>query len=240
MKFEIRNRWTGDVQYTCELTAEVAGLSYGLQLGFAIKSAFSSGANLRDADLRDANLRDANLGDANLRGADLRGANLGDADLRGADLGDADLGDADLRGANLRGANLRGANLGDADLGGADLRGADLGAFKADFFMVLLYAQPEVPALLKAIREGRVDGSTYSGECSCLVGTIAAERHIAAHELPTPIKPDSSRPAETFFMAIRRGDTPATNQVSAIVEGWAVEFLELIGKPEVAATAEAG
>jgi uncharacterized protein YjbI with pentapeptide repeats len=112
MKFEIKNRWTGAVQYTCELAAEVAGKSYGLQLGFAIKAAHGDGAVLRDADLRDADLRDADL-----RGADLRGADLRDADLRGADLRDAD-----LRGADLRGADLRDADLRDADLSGADLR----------------------------------------------------------------------------------------------------------------------
>ena len=187
MQFTIKNRWTGATQYTCDLTAEVAGLSYALQLGFAVKTALEGGANLRGADLGDANLRGANLGDADLRGANLGGANLG---------------------------------------------GANLGAFKADFFLVLLYAQPEVPALLAAIREGRVDGSTYAGECSCLVGTIATQRHVQAHELPEPIKPNSSRPAEQFFMCIRKGDTPETNNVSKIVEGWAVEFLELIGQPE--------
>ncbi len=91
MKLEIKNRWTGAVQYECELSAEVAGKSYGSQLGFAIKTAHGSGADLRGAVLRGAVLS----------GADLRGA-----DLRGADLSGADLRDAVLRDANLRGAVL--------------------------------------------------------------------------------------------------------------------------------------
>jgi hypothetical protein len=151
MNFEIRNRWSGAVQFSCELSAEVAGMSYGFQLGFAVKKAKESDADLRDADLRDADLRGAVLRGAVLRGADLRGADLRGADLRGAvlrgavlsgaDLRDADLRDAvlsgavlrdavlrdaDLRDADLRDAVLRDADLRDADLRGADLRGADL------------------------------------------------------------------------------------------------------------------
>jgi uncharacterized protein YjbI with pentapeptide repeats len=131
MKFEIKNRWTGNVQYSCELDAEFAGKSVSIQLGAAVKMGYKSGAVLRDADLSDAVLRDADLSDAVLRGADLRGADLSGAVLSGADLRDAVLRGAVLRGAVLRGADLRGAVLSGADLrdavlSGADLRGADL------------------------------------------------------------------------------------------------------------------
>jgi len=154
MQFEIKNRWDGSAIYTCELSAEVAGLSYGLQLGFAVKQARASGADLRYAnlsgadlsgadlryaDLRYANLRSADLSGANLRsvdlsGADLRYANLSGADLSGAvlsgaDLSGADLSDADLRYANLRSVDLSGADLSYANLSGADLSGADLSDF---------------------------------------------------------------------------------------------------------------
>jgi uncharacterized protein YjbI with pentapeptide repeats len=78
MKFEIRNRWSGGVQYSCELSAEMAGWSVGAQMGFAVKQGLASGAVLRDADLRDADLRDADLRDAVLSDADLRGADLRD------------------------------------------------------------------------------------------------------------------------------------------------------------------
>jgi len=97
MKFEIKSRWSGEAIFACELSAEVAGRSYGLQLGFAVKQAVESGADLRGAVLRDADLS----------GADLRDADLRDADLRGAVLRDADLSGADLSGADLRGAVLR-------------------------------------------------------------------------------------------------------------------------------------
>ena len=110
-KFEIKNRWTEEVLFTCDVPE---GMESGMIARHALESAIADDANLRDADLRDANLRDADLRGANLRGANLRGANLRDADLRDADLRGANLSDADLRDADLRGANLRGANLSDA------------------------------------------------------------------------------------------------------------------------------
>ena len=82
----------------------------------------------------------------------------------------------------------------------------------------------EVPGLIAALKEGRVDGSTYSGECACLVGTIANVKKCAYDAIPE-LRPDSSRPIESLFLAIRKGDTPETNQVSKIAVEWAEEFM---------------
>ncbi|UYF76599.1 pentapeptide repeat-containing protein [Acinetobacter ursingii] len=89
--YEIKNRWTGEVLFSCEIPD---GMESGMIARHAVETAIAEGANLRDA-----NLRDANLGDADLWGANLRDANLGGANLRDANLG----------GANLWGANLRDA-----------------------------------------------------------------------------------------------------------------------------------
>ncbi|MDC5100963.1 pentapeptide repeat-containing protein [Acinetobacter baumannii] len=102
-KFEIKNRWTEEVLFTCDVPD---GMESGMIARHALESAIADGANLYGA-----NLRGANLYGANLRGADLRDANLYGANLRGADLRDANLYDANLYGANLRGADLRDANL---------------------------------------------------------------------------------------------------------------------------------
>ncbi|MCU4413290.1 pentapeptide repeat-containing protein [Acinetobacter sp. WU_MDCI_Axc73] len=99
--YEIKNRWTGEVLFSCEIPD---GMESGMIARHAVETAIAEGANLR--------------------GADLRGADLGVANLRGADLGVANLRDANLGGANLRGANLRGADLRDANLGGENLGGA--------------------------------------------------------------------------------------------------------------------
>ncbi|HTU15670.1 MAG TPA: pentapeptide repeat-containing protein [Solirubrobacterales bacterium] len=205
-----------------------------------LRSANLGSANLGSADLRSADLRSADLRYADLRYADLRSANLGSANLRYADLRSANLRSADLRYANLRSADLRYANLRSADLRYADLRSANLGSanlgslpddshkhplwvFRADFFAVLDSAPSEVAGVRKALVEGKVNGSTYRGDCACLVGTIA---NVAGQpikdEIPDivcGIKPDSSRPAEVWFMPIAEGHTADLDRAEHQYEG---------------------
>ena len=104
MNFDIKNRFTDAVMFSCELDAEVSGMEYHFQIGYAVK---------RAVDAR-ANLSGANLSDANLSGANLSGANLSDANLSHAYLFGANLSHAYLCGANVSGANLSHANLSDA------------------------------------------------------------------------------------------------------------------------------
>lgn len=160
----------------------------------------------------------ANLRSADLRGVDLRYANLSDADLRYADLRYADLRDANLIDANLRYADLSGANLGYTNFGYADLR-----QFKHDIWAVCAYAVQEVPALIDAIKTGKIDGSCYEGECCCLCGTL--EKGL---EAKLDIR-DASSPAEQWFSMIKKGDTPETNQVSKLALEWVEEFYALVG-----------
>ena len=151
-----------------------------------------------------------------------------DADLRGADLRGADLG-----GADLGGANLRGADLGGADLRGANLGGADLGEIHKDFEERLALAPAEVLGLLVSLRLGRIDGSTYTGDCCCFVGTIANVCGRSYDSLPA-LRPNADSPTEKWFLALRPGDTPASSQVAAITEGWIVDWLKA-NRPEAAA-----
>jgi hypothetical protein len=88
---------------------------------------------------------------------------------------------------------------------------------------VLLFAIPEIPALKLALTDGKVDGSTYSGECACLCGTIANERKCTVENLVS-IKADANRPIERFFLAIRPGNTPENNQAAKIAYQWIEEF----------------
>ncbi len=137
MKFEIRNRWSGEIQVTAEIDCPEDAPS-SIKLGLAIKWAVSAGANLAGANLAGANLAGAYLAGANLAGAylagaNLAGANLADANLAGAYLARANLAGANLADANLAGAYLAGANLAGAYLAGANLAGANLaGANLAD------------------------------------------------------------------------------------------------------------
>ena len=226
-----------------------ANLSVADLIDAELSSANLRGANLFSANLSDANLSGADLFGADLRCADLRGADLSGADLRGADLRGADLRGADLRGANLYGANLRGANLIGADLSGANLsdanlsdanlsdanlsdaklsdanlRGAilsdaDLRPIIADLWFILSQARSEVPAMVTALRTGNVDGSTYTGMCACLVGTL---KNAGAVDLPHA----TESPAERWFLSIRKGDKPGDASTGGFAAGKALEWIE--------------
>ena len=137
------------------------------------------------------------------------------ANLTGADLTGADLTDANLRGADLTGANLR----------GADLTGANLDPIRDDLFAVLSAAPTEVKALIAALEAGRVDGSTYEGECACLIGTIANARGCEYTELGPILRANSDRPIERFFLAIKKGDTPDTNDLCRLALAWSETWL---------------
>ena len=202
IKFAIRNRWTGAVQFEAEIDADQdAGV--GIKVGLAVKWARDNSAVLRGADLSGADLRDAVL----------RGADLSDADLRGADLSDADLRDAVLRGADLR-------------------------SFKADMWATLTENRAEVSGLIKALREGRINGSQYTGSCACLVGTIANVKGVDYSALTH--SPDN--PAERWFMMIREGDKPGDDTAGGFAASkaleWALEYCALTGiavpEPEAA------
>ncbi len=170
-------------------------------------------ANLREAMERAAKT-DVILCYADLAQADLEGANLENLELHGANLAGANLKDADLTGVGLGGVNLEGANL----------AATNLSRIKADLFAILDTAPSEVDGVLVALRGGRINGSAYEGACRCLVGTIAGLRGVSPWGMPD-LCPNVDRPAERWFLAIRAGDTPATNPVAAITEGWLVEWL---------------
>jgi hypothetical protein len=223
---EIRDRWDDKLLFTH--TAPANNIAVTLRAAVAdganLTRANLYGANLTRANLDGANLYGANLDGANLTRANLYGANLTRANLYGANLDGANLTRANLYGANLTRANLYGANLDGANLYGANLDGANLTPVRDDVWAVLSSAPREVPALIEALKTGRVDGSSYRGECACLVGTIANAREVDYQNLGS-LKANGNRAAERFFMGIKKGDTPETSQFSAIALGWAEEWL---------------
>lgn len=110
MKFEVRNRYSGKMQFVAEIDCD-EDEAYEVKLGLAVDWGVKNKVDLRWANLSGADLREADLWGADLSRAYLSGADLRGAYLNGADLSGADLSEADLRGANLRGAYLRGAYL---------------------------------------------------------------------------------------------------------------------------------
>ena len=196
IKFEVLNRFSGKVQFTAEIDCS-DNASRSIKLGLAVRWAIKTGTDLRGANLRDADLRDA--------------------DLRSANLSRANLGGANLSGANLSGANLSGANLSRANLGGANLR-----AFKSCLWMTLTENPTEAQGVADALKSGNVDGSTYSGECACLIGTIANVKGVDADTLPQ----NSNHPSERWFMMISKGDTPDKDTGGGYAAKLALEWVE--------------
>lgn len=191
--------------------------------------------------VREKSLRDANFSKKSLRGIDFY-----DCDLRGAVFTEARLTNVSFEGCDLRGVNFTNAKIRGAptfDRCQTDrtttLHKADLRPFRQDVRKVLSAAKKEVPALLRELRDGRIDGKTYEAACACLKGTIA---HIRKPELlkpllydgtiewlefvDGPLTPDSSSPSETWFLPIRPGDTPKTSLMARIAEMWILEYMK--------------
>ena len=194
MQFKIGFRWKAGIKFEGDFGS----------MELCIKAAMKAGVDLRGSDLRGSNLRGSNL-----RGSDLSGSNLSDSDLRDS---------------NLSGSDLSGSDLSGSDLSGSDLSDSNLTPIRDDFWAVLSSAPAEVPALVQALKDGKVNGSTYTGECACLVGTIANAKKCDYREIKGLI-PNSHRPAEMFFTAIKPGDTPKKNAAAKLSVEWAEEWL---------------
>jgi hypothetical protein len=112
---------------------------------------------------------------------------------------------------------------------------------------VLAFAPLEVPALIAALEAGRVNGSCYTdGECGCLIGTLAIAggadpSNDDACSVVHGLEGNAGRPAEVFFAAILKGDTPENSQPAKLAHDWAVEWLgrmtAAFGKSELAGAA---
>src|SRR3990167_4538915 len=238
--FKIVSRWdTTRVIFECEADSLRAALEQAVVKevclrdsnlrGSDLSGSDLRGSDLRGSDFRDSNLRDSDLRGSNFRGSDLRDSDFSGSDLRGSDLRDSDFSDSnfrdsDLSGSDLSGSNFRGSDLRDSDFSGSDLRGSNLTPIRDDLWAVLSASPSEVDGLRAAIAEGRISGSSYEGDCACLVGTIAKVCHKKYDELPN-LKPNSNRPAERFFLAIKVGDTPETNQFSRLALEWVEAWL---------------
>ena len=80
IKFDIKNRWTGKVQFTAEIDCDESEAT-SVKIGLAVKWAVEVRANLAGAYLAGANLARAYLADADLADAYLAGANLAGAKI---------------------------------------------------------------------------------------------------------------------------------------------------------------
>ena len=87
LKFDVLNRWSGEVKFTAEIDCAADALP-SVKMGLAVKWAIKSRADLAGAYLAGADRAGADLAGADIARAYLTGANLARADLARADLVD--------------------------------------------------------------------------------------------------------------------------------------------------------
>ena len=111
-------------------------------------------------------------------------------------------------------------------------------ACKADVYDVLARFPNEVPGLLAAIEEGRIDGNSYKGRCSCLIGTLGTlqvgttvwTKNFVELMYAAGREPNGMSLAERVFSPIAPGETPATSERSSLVRDWVRDWLLERGK----------
>lgn len=126
----------------------------------------------------------------------------------------------DLRYSNLRGSDLSGSNLSGSNLSYSNLR-----EIKKDFFERLTQLENEAVGLYRALLDGQIDGSCYTGTYCCFMGTAARVRGVDLTKLQklTGLSRDSNSPTEKWFLAIRPGDGEA-NPVVEVTAEWIREW----------------
>jgi hypothetical protein len=97
--------------------------------------------------------------------------------------------------------------------------------------MTLTQLKSEVPMLIQKIKEGKIDGSKYEGDCACLKGTLANSKGVSYKTT----QPNSNDPSEQWFMMIREGDKPGDISGGGFASGkaleWILEWCEFHGYP---------
>lgn len=249
-RFEIKSRRDGAVLYTTITKSLKRALECACRAGIRLDGADLDGLDLNEAYGHGASFKKASFKGTSLTGAYIERSAFNGACLDRALLNAADFYGTDFEGASLVGSSLVQAKLVEANFSGADLRGADfegaylfgakfdsaaqleqanLSRIKADFWEILNAAPAEVMGLLFALRAGNINGTAYVGECACLIGTLANLRGVRYDSFPG-IVPDSGRPAERWFLALRKGHTPTTSPIALITETWIDEWMALRAK----------
>jgi uncharacterized protein YjbI with pentapeptide repeats len=271
-KFEVRNRWTGEVQFTAEIET-TPEMTMGWKLRLAVIWALANA--IPTADLRldgidftgykcpvgssfvdchfdgcwfdsssfvSCGFNRCRFVDCRFDGGVFDGSSFdGSVFVRGRFIDcsfvrsrfiRSSLNRSRFDGSSFDGSSFDGSRFDDSRFVDCSFDGSSFDGqvdARNDFRQIISTAHAEIPALIAALRAGKVNGSTYSGECACLVGTIANARGVDVYTLPT----NSSRPAERWFLMISKGDTPGNNSPGAIAAGkaieWALEYCAEVG-----------
>lgn len=119
----------------------------------------------------------------------------------------------------------------------------ELDQVKADFFNILDKAPWEAFAVRQAVRQGKIDGKSYFGDCCCIKGIIARNVGLDLRPNLSDIRTinisnsktfqnsygiglsASHSPLEQYIMHIRPGETPENNPECKQLLEWLDEYI---------------
>ena len=222
MKFEVK-KIDGSILFEADIEC-LHDDSYGVKLGLAIHWGYKNNKSLKYGDYRNSIFKYLTFDGSTFDGATFDGATFYGSTFNRATFYGATFYGATFYGATFYGATFYGATFYGATFYGATFDEKTLRNFKHDFWGVLIRYKNEVPALIEHIKNGKINGSCYSGECCCLMGTFAKIKNLNIEDNQFSIK-DASSPAEQWFTMIKPGDTPENNYASKMALKWIEEFL---------------
>ncbi len=83
-----------------------------------------------------------------------------------------------------------------------------------------------LPEFKEKMKEGKIKGTCYEGECCCFVGTIANIQGKSFDNIT--IKPNISSAVERWFLQFKEGDTPENSKAMKLTMDWIEELETLI------------
>ena len=90
----------------------------------------------------------------------------------------------------------------------------------------MLALKNEVKFLKEELIAGHINGSSYTGNCACFIGTIAKGSQCDYQSLL--VKPDINSHTERWFISIKTGDTPENSLFAKQTLEWIKEFENLV------------
>ena len=209
-KFDVLNRWTGKVAFPAEIEVK-DGMTRGWKLRLAVAWAIANSVHCHSLDLSGADFSGYHCPD---------GSSFDGSSFDGSRFVDSIFDGSIFDGSSFVRSSFVDSSFVDSSFVRSSFDGED--EAKEDFMRIMAWAEAEIPAVICALKEGRVNGSVYAGECSCLVGTIATARGVDVNML----EQNGDRPAERWFMMISTGDKPGDQSPGGYASARAVEWAE--------------
>ena len=249
-KFNVHNRWTGEVAFTAEIEV-TSDMSRGWQLRLAVVWALANSVPCTDLNLNGADFTGwkcpegsrfvcsrfdgssfdgsrfdgSSFDGSRFVGSSFVGSSFVGSSFDGSRFVGSSFDGSSFVGSSFVGSSFDGSRFVGSSFDGSSFVGSSFdgeGDAKQDFLSIISDARDEIAGLIAALRDGRINGSVYSGDCACLVGTIANLRGVDVRTLHC----DSSRPAEKWFLMISEGDRPGYSSPGGYASGKALEWAE--------------